>query len=718
MKLKIIAFFWFLSTTLSAQCDFEGLVREGNIYFSKGDYRKALNAFTAARTCDFSRAKEADKYINNIFERVERQRDQAVSDKTEAQKLQAEAERNEARIKSATEEIRVGLEELKASREKEKKATAEKDLLLRKAQHLQFDLSEDNARPYLIDLGQKHFAYNAKKHSRDYRNALTYLAVASFLEEDSTLFKLIQCCNNGIIADSLFYTGKLDKAKEMYQWISETLRGVDYMPEYEEKQIINIDEVRTLGPTINYQEIKKDGTLRLKGKWWCIPDLKINHDSVAGIIFDGNPNMENIFYDLNIRFKNIYWIAIINCEVEEISNWENLSKIYYLYIYNNPKILYIKGLNELKNLRQLSIYGNSLLRHIDYFSIKSLNKLEVQANYRLRSVEIDSSFASLETITLSDISFQNKLNFNNLVWLQNVKLENLSGLTEIPSFNGCVDLKNVTFRKIAELQELPSLKDCSKINSINLSGNPNLKNMKAISGLPFLDTLIIIDNNKLKSLTGIKDLPKLSHLHIEENDNLRSMFSFKETPNIRTLDISANLMLKVPSNYALKHLNKSFIEYNRYRFALNTGLGLMAYSDSLNKILKPVLISSVDINFFGILKLSPEILFPIGLNGYNRFESQRQRIDFGQPAIFNLSLCVDFQLFYLGGFSTYQSGKFMSGGAFGIRIPIKNRLIGLNFKISEFPVESSSIGYFRLFSIDYSFRLGQKKTWFKNRYFK
>ena len=81
--------------TLQAQqiyCDYNSLMQDGRKYLKQKSYKKALNKFNAAKACDFSHATDVDNELLKVFGAIEKEKEEAITNKSKAELARLEAE--------------------------------------------------------------------------------------------------------------------------------------------------------------------------------------------------------------------------------------------------------------------------------------------------------------------------------------------------------------------------------------------------------------------------------------------------------------------------------------------------------------------------------------------------------------------------------------------------------------------------------------------------
>lgn len=99
----LFAFALLFCLALPAQtprCDYDALMRDGEAFFKKREYKKALNKYNAAKTCDIARAAEVDVELNKVFQAIEKEKTDAIEARDLAEKRARENYANDLAYKS------------------------------------------------------------------------------------------------------------------------------------------------------------------------------------------------------------------------------------------------------------------------------------------------------------------------------------------------------------------------------------------------------------------------------------------------------------------------------------------------------------------------------------------------------------------------------------------------------------------------------------------
>lgn len=193
----LLVFTHFCTLSISAQtprCDYEALMRDGEAFFKKREYKKALNKFNAAKTCDIVRATEVDKALNEVFKAIEKEKIDAINARKEADK-----QRN------------IAIQQKELALRNEKEAAQQRDSVI---------IERNNV------LIQRN---NAEKKAREiYANELAYKSQIALKSGDrNTAFRLaefahryVDTTDNHNVLNALFSTVYYNDINDSAVWMS------------------------------------------------------------------------------------------------------------------------------------------------------------------------------------------------------------------------------------------------------------------------------------------------------------------------------------------------------------------------------------------------------------------------------------------------------------------------------------------------------------------
>ncbi len=307
----------------------------------------------------------------------------------------------------------------------------------------------------------------------------------------------------------------------------------------------------------------------------------------------------------NIKTINGTLVIGDRSALSNISSLEFFSRIEKiedgLYLYNNPKLKFLKGLERLSILSELEITGNEGLINFKGFenlvtvrslckfshnknvvSFEGLDKLrtvgefEVFMNKNLKSCKglenlqtIVSNLSIIDNESLESIAQLKLKSIGNVLSIKNnYELTSLHGLDKITTLSSIVIAGN---NKLKTLEGLDSLRE---VSGVLIRGNSLLTSLKGLHNLKNVgDYLDIWLNKSLSSISKLKALEKVGgELHIAENKMLTTLVGLENLKEIGSISIRDSANLK---NYCaltsffkrkkVKNFSKHFdVKYNKY----------------------------------------------------------------------------------------------------------------------------------------------------------
>lgn len=103
----IFLFLFFQLPAQSPLCDYEKLMQEGKAHLARQEFRRAINKFNAAKTCNFSKIIEVDLALNQVFKAIDRQRRIAEEAERRARIAEREVRKQKDQITEALNEAEV-----------------------------------------------------------------------------------------------------------------------------------------------------------------------------------------------------------------------------------------------------------------------------------------------------------------------------------------------------------------------------------------------------------------------------------------------------------------------------------------------------------------------------------------------------------------------------------------------------------------------------------
>ncbi len=515
---------------LNAQCDYNQLIDTGRVLYRSGDYRQALMKFNAARLCNKALAGAVDREIQKVLAAIEKQRDQDIASRIEADSLRHIAELAQLASKEAKQKTDSLLFEQKKAIEFLEQQTIQVWLkeqisrtLVDRGQLLLRNVSEGDTAAFdaLFRQGLAFYAVDPQTHKRDYNQTRIYFSLARFVRSDASLDVLIQATDRGEFADSLFYAGAIADARQVYETLAQALAVIGIEPDYELLQIQRIDilEQKTNALT-GSGAYYTGGKLVLDGDWWTIPRKLLDSDHVHTVVLRNNATIVRSLpaqLDLFSRIDTLIvercanftglddWLAaqflttIIldgNPRLRELRFDRALPELTTLTISNHPELVTIYGFDALPSLKSFFLVNNplftvlspalagvsleqlvlngGLIEHINLSDVQlpGIRSLEITALKKLQFIAAGQSYPGLQYLTLKDLPLLDSLSgFNDLPALRelvvlNTKLKSLKHMSNLPL------LENITISGNPEFVEFPNASAVSRVRSIRLIDNP------------------------------------------------------------------------------------------------------------------------------------------------------------------------------------------------------------------------------------------------------
>ena len=261
----------------------------------------------------------------------------------------------------------------------------------------------------------------------------------------------------------------------------------------------------------------------------------------------------------------------------DISNFTNLEKLSLSYSYNSPesykptisslnkfsvfeKLTYLdiygyfipddqdlKGLSNLKKLRELNLSGGSALKTlIGMENCRELQKLDIEECTKLIDVEGLSGCQELKSIKLSSAK----------------RLKNLNGL------KGLKSLKTINIDAAESLENLDGLKGCSSLVEINISNSESLKNLDGLHGCNSLEKITISggswDGNSkkqpIKNVDGLRGLKNLKDVDLSIFTSLKNVDGLRGCSVLESLRIESDSLENINGLQNLKALNYFYLD--------------------------------------------------------------------------------------------------------------------------------------------------------------
>ncbi len=194
-------------------------------------------------------------------------------------------------------------------------------------------------------------------------------------------------------------------------------------------------------------------------------DPFIKLDTLTHLFIENNKLLENINGLKGLRLLYNFASLRSNPSLTNVIGFQNLEKIgTSLEIYQNQRLEYLQGLENIKELEDLFISQNHLLRNLD-------------------------ALVNLENVT------------SRLVVYNNTYLNNIDGLSKLQYTNDLIIYYNTS------LTDVDGLASLTKAGNLQISLNNNLNNLEGLLNLQQVSQQVEINTNpNLFNVCGIKPL--------------------------------------------------------------------------------------------------------------------------------------------------------------------------------------------------------------------
>jgi hypothetical protein len=493
-------------------------------------YEKAIRQLQAAEAvCGKENSLLVEEEVIGIFNKIEEIRIQAQVNEQIAKNEKESAVAATIKADSLTLVAKFALDTVKA--------------LVQKAKVLENTFSDSSAYDYLVTKGKEYFAYNITDQRRDYKNALTYFALAHFLKpEKDTANTVVKAMIAGIAAEDAFYEGKLEvallKNDTVAYWLGQ---NYDLDCKFEEKRREQIFAVAQLFKKFKEEyPTKTQWHIELEGDWLTLPQemLKYKNNTLKISFRDNSFNFHRFPMVLD-SFKNLKSMTFENCaNIQNLKDWKQTEKLDYLELRGNPNLYSVTDLYKLPALSKILVRNCTALTLID--SIEQLINFKTEKSPQLRIENILSKNKNLQTLDLADLPDGN-LDFSNLTELSSLSLtrmkaNNLNGLDKNKklsklAINGLDELESFTPPSqldFAQIEECKSLNDLSHwpasdvLKVMLLRNNDKLTNLPKWENFTALNTLLIENDDQLLNIRKSKSLRNTKEIYLINNPNLRT----------------------------------------------------------------------------------------------------------------------------------------------------------------------------------------------------
>ena len=238
-----------------------------------------------------------------------------------------------------------------------------------------------------------------------------------------------------------------------------------------------------------------------------------------------------------------------NKALTSIENLKKIKKLSYLKIVDNPKIINLKGLDSVSgNINKgVLIEGNRYLKNVSSLAkIKKAKYIIIRDCPLLFSV----SFPNLEVTdsTIEIFASVSEINFEKLRRINNghlniffTSIKTLDGFPMLEFIGKTLEIKNNT--RLTSI----SMSNLKEVRNLRISSNNSLEKIDGLNNLKKTKYLCIDRNKNLKEIPSLK-FEVVNSILIKDNDKLENLSFLSEIKNV-------NGYLDISENYGLTNLS-------------------------------------------------------------------------------------------------------------------------------------------------------------------
>lgn len=211
------------------------------------------------------------------------------------------------------------------------------------------------------------------------------------------------------------------------------------------------------------------------------------------------------------NLKNLKAIILWGNQIEQIQGLESVPNLQKLQFTKN-KISEIKNLEKFPNLKELYLGDNEISQIKGLFCLKNLEKLELYQN-KIEEIKEIHELSNLKELFLDNNKISKIQCLNSLKNLKFLSLSN-NNLEEIEGLKKLTNLTHL-FLNHNRISEMKGFENLNKLILLNLANN----NISEIKGLENCINVIELNlnNNKIIAIKGLETLSNVQRLYLGQN---------------------------------------------------------------------------------------------------------------------------------------------------------------------------------------------------------
>ena len=242
------------------------------------------------------------------------------------------------------------------------------------------------------------------------------------------------------------------------------------------------------------------------------------------------------------QVRTLKWLDLSDNKISNVSALDTLTNLTYLDLENN-QVSSIMPLSSLVNLQELYLSGNPV-----YNGHQALSHMTVLQKLTLKGTQLNNNgFGMIPTQALKELDVSANPNLTDTVVLSFKEAH--PGMNIIhDEYKTTVDLGSKSFQRNepkvdasnAGVSDISPLSQFTNLQELNLSGNTigNFQHLKPLTGLTALE----LQGTGLSDASILVNMTKLTKLNLAEN-NLRNIYALAQMPELTEVDLSGNVKL-------------------------------------------------------------------------------------------------------------------------------------------------------------------------------
>jgi hypothetical protein len=534
----------------------------------KGDYKQAIKQFQAAKgDCGTDRSKEIETEVLGVFDKIDSLKERAERDRVKAeialrfaydQKLkaernEAEANRQRAIARKALDSVQILLDTVQT--------------LIAKGRELQNTFADSSTARYLYKTGLGHFNYDTITQTRDYQNALTYFALARFLQPTDTLTYLVQASQIGAKAEQAFRDGKLDLAKVGYDSIRLLLANIGHETFFEQRRLTQIETVTALFKNFQNKTRSSAEVVVLDGDWWTVPEAMQEYKSIKNITFSNNTSNFLHLPSVLAKMEGMNTLIFNNCpNIRTLHDWVQVPALEKLIVRGNANLFTLDHLEQVPLLGYLVIERCPALTYVE--GCRNLQYFSTAFSRQVRTEKLLAENTGLRELYLADLP-DDTLHIERLSQLESL------GLARMPTYK-IGGLERSTTLKTLEMNELSRLTTFglpTPLEAIEVANCDSLNNFDSWKPSDQLTKIVLFENDRLARLPDWRNYPNLTTLVIQNDEDLQWVYgtrSLSKAENIYLINNPSLVTSSINVGYGFEwgvNITSGKIEYEHRRRA-------------------------------------------------------------------------------------------------------------------------------------------------------